>query len=70
LIALGSLNPTSQSGLNFLLVKGIEAGGKTKHGLCHFRLGAYSRMEVPLIRNPCEKLIRADYMLKLFQQLS
>jgi hypothetical protein len=25
-------------------------------------------MEVPLIRNPCEKLIRADYMLKLFQQ--
>jgi hypothetical protein len=27
-------------------------------------------MEAPLIRNPCEKLIRADYMLKLFQQLT
>jgi hypothetical protein len=27
-------------------------------------------MEAPLIRNPCEKLIRADYMLKLFQQTS
>jgi hypothetical protein len=27
-------------------------------------------MEVPLIRNPCEKLIRADYMLTLFQQLT
>jgi len=27
-------------------------------------------MEGPLIRNPCEKLIRADYMLQLFQQLT